>query len=72
MILSKNGKYLVLISHKKSRTEIVTAPHKKFKRDIFRCRHFQHFFYNYCRLLDIITWNINVLKILHVFQIKNC
>ena len=37
MILSKNGKSFILISHKKSFTKIVTAPHTKFERDFFRC-----------------------------------
>ena len=30
MILSKNGKSFIPISHKKSRTKIVMAPHTKF------------------------------------------
>ena len=39
MILSKNSKYFIPISHKKSFTKIVTAPHTKFVRDFFRCGH---------------------------------
>ena len=37
MILSKNGTSFIPISHKKSRTKIVTAPHTKFERGFFRC-----------------------------------
>ena len=37
MILSQNGKSFISISHKKSLTKIVTAPHTKFERNFFRC-----------------------------------
>ena len=37
MILSKNGKSFIPISHKKSLMKIVTAPHTKFERDFFEC-----------------------------------
>ena len=39
MILSKNAKSFIPISHKKLFTKIVTAPHTKFVRDFFRCGH---------------------------------
>ena len=43
MILSKNGKSFISISHKKSLTKIVTAPHTKFERYFFRCRKLPNF-----------------------------
>ena len=37
MILSKNGKSFIPISHNESLMKILTAPHTKFERDFFWC-----------------------------------
>ena len=52
MILSKNGKSFIPISHKKLFMKIVRAPHTKFERDCFRCTYYKE--QNKKRIMTIV------------------